>query len=152
MTRRLVLDAQGVTVLADPHHARHPEVRALLQAARDKRRKRATKDGYPTLVPTSVRIEAGWDRSAQTWSAMNALSVEDVVLNGVIANRAAALRSAVDSGARTSPADRRKRMLSTADAHLGAILQGGDIVAASDPGDVEAMASHRNISVTTVIL
>ena len=145
MTRRLVLDAQGVTALADPHHARHAELRALLQAARDKRRKRAAKDGYPTLVPTSVRIEAGWDRSAQAWSAMNALRVEDVVLDGGIANRAATLRSAVDSG-------RRKRMLSTADAHLGAILQDGDIVATSDPGDVEAMASHRNISVATVIL
>ena len=83
---------------------------------------------------------------------MNALSVEDVVLNSVIANRAAALRSAVDSGVRMSPADRRKRMLSTADAHLGAILQDGDIVATSDPGDIEAMASYRNLSVVTVIL
>ena len=145
MTRRLVLDAQGVAVLADPHHARHAELRAILQAARDKRRKRAAKDGYPTLVPTSVRIEAGWDRSAQAWSAMNALRVEDVVLDGGIANRAATPRSAVGSG-------RRKRMISTADAHLGAILQDGDIVATSDPGDVEAMASHRNISVATVIL
>lgn len=83
---------------------------------------------------------------------MNALSVEDVVLDGVIANRAAALRSAVGSGVGTSPSGRRKRILSTADAHLGAILQAGDIVATSDPGDVEAMASHRNISVATVIL
>jgi len=152
VTRRVVLDAQGVTVLADPHHARHSEVRALLQAARDKRRKSVTKDGYPTLVPTSVRVEAGWDRSAPAWSAMNSLRAEDVALDSNIANRAAALRTAVDSGGDASPASRRKRMLSTADAHLGAILHDGDIVATSDPGDIEAMASHRNISVTTVVL
>src|SRR2546428_508563 len=60
------------------------------------------------VVPTAVRVEAGWDRTASAWAFPNRLRINDMPLDSVHANTAAAIRNPTG--------------VSVADAHLGAAI------------------------------
>jgi hypothetical protein len=91
------------------------------------------------LVPTSVRVEAGWSRQASTGAALNRLRVADDPLDGGTADRAARVRSALG--------------VSVADAHLAATLAtaaGPHAVLTSDTDDMGRIAEHVGLRLTVV--
>jgi hypothetical protein len=78
------------------------------------------------VVPTTVRVEAGWDRSAPGAAAINRFRVRDHVLDAPAANIAATIQA--------------RCRLGPADAHIGATVKSvssGDVVVlTSDPTDI----------------
>lgn len=136
--RTIVLDNEALQALADVSHAKHGTVVAHLQGAVDRRRRGLTVDA---AVPTSVRVEAGWDRSRPGAAALNRFRVRDRELDAASANVAATM---VSSGVVTS----------VADAHVGATVLGlaaDDIVVlTSDPKDMAAVCAPRSVRVVTV--
>lgn len=134
--RHLVLDAgaAGSLTATRPGDRRRAEVLAAIAAA----------DGA-VVVPTSVRVEVGWDRRAPRWAGANRLVRRDDALD----------RPAADAAARLGAVGGR----GVADAHVvvaalrvgatprvGAPLRveatvGRDVVEVltSDPDDVEAL-------------
>jgi predicted nucleic acid-binding protein len=92
------------------------------------------------VVPTAVRVEAGWDRTSPAWAFPNRLRIADIPLDAANASTAAAIRS------RTG--------VSVADAHLGAVIQsapaGQITVVTSDPGDMRLVAGDRDITVAAI--
>lgn len=136
--RTIVLDNEAVQALADVSHAKHRTVVAHLQGATDRRRRgRLTS----TIVPTAVRVEAGWDRSRPGAAAMNRFRVNDQELDAVAANVAASI---VGSGT----------VSSVADAHVGATVRGLDsddiVVLTSDPRDIAAACAPRRVRIVSV--
>ena len=93
------------------------------------------------MVPTAVRVEAGWDRSRPSAAALNRFRVRDRELDAAAANVAASIVS-------TGIVD------SVADAHIGATTRGlatDDIVVlTSDPKDITAVCAPRPIRVVTI--
>jgi predicted nucleic acid-binding protein len=91
-------------------------------------------------VPTTVRVDAGWDRTAVSWSFANGLRIADVVLDAAQANTAASIRE--------------RTQVSVADAHLGAVIRSSGAeqvtVLTSDPGDAREVAGDRRITVMTI--
>jgi hypothetical protein len=134
--RALVLDNEAVQALQSADPPQHRAVMAHLVAMVGRRRRGAV---ATTMVSTSVRVEAGWDRSAPAAAAINRFRVADHSLDTATANVAACI-------AQTNTD------LSVADAHLGAaVLDLTDIdvvVLTSDPGDITRACSPR--PVTTV--
>lgn len=136
-TRITVLDNEAVQALADPRHRKHRRVLARVEAVAARNLRRA---GLARLVvPTAVRVEAGWDRRAADSAALNRLRVEDTTLDAAAADRAAQVRRAL--------------WVSVADAHLAATLQataGPHAVLTSDVDDVHRIAGHLGVRVTVV--
>lgn len=136
--RTIVVDNEAVQALADASHAKHRTVVAHLQAVVDRRRRGRKVDA---TVPTSVRVEAGWDRSRPGAAALNRFRVRDRELDATSANVAASI---VSSGVVTS----------VADAHVGATVLGladDDIVVlTSDPKDIAAVCAPRSVRVVAV--
>lgn len=98
--RRLVLDATAVDAFRSTRaeDRRRSEVLLAIAAA----------DGG-TTVPTSVRVETGWDRRAAAWSNANRLVPTDDALDAPAADLAAATRdpgAEAASGRAPSLADR----------------------------------------------
>jgi hypothetical protein len=128
--RRLVLDATAAGALRSTRRQdRHRAAVILAIAAAD----------AGTTVPTSVRVEVGWDRRSPAWSGADRLVPHDDVLDTAAADLAA---STLDP----APA-RSGRAPSVADRHVAvaAHRQGsrGDVtvvdVLSSDAGDVRAV-------------
>jgi predicted nucleic acid-binding protein len=121
--RAIILDNEAVQALSHPDHAKHRVVVAHLAAAVARRRRGAM---VRTVVPTAVRVEAGWDRSARGAAAINRFRVVDAVLDSSIANAGAAII--------------RRTGVSVADAHVGAAAQSliadDVVVLTSDPEDM----------------
>lgn len=136
--RTIVLDNEAVQALTEASHAKHRSVVAHLQGLVDRRRRGRTVDA---VVPTSVRVEAGWDRSRPSAAALNRFRVRDRELDAASANLAARVLS---SGVVTS----------VGDAHVGATVLGltdDDIVVlTSDPKDIAAVCAPRSVRVVTV--
>jgi hypothetical protein len=92
------------------------------------------------VVPTAVRVEAGWDRTSPAWAFPNRLRITDSPLDTANANTAAGIRG------RTG--------VSVADSHLGAIIQSAPhdqiTVVTSDPGDMRLVAGDKNITVAAI--
>lgn len=134
--RCLVLDNEAVQALQVPTHPKHRTVMAHLAAVVVRRGR-----GGPatTIVPTSVRVQAGWDRAASGAAAINRFRVSDHALDTATANLAARI-------------GRADVALSVADAHIGAAvadLADHDVVVlTSDPAAITRACSPR--SVTTV--
>ncbi len=114
---------------------RGPTVLAHLEVA-------ATRRGSGVLlsvvVPTSVPVGAGWDRTAPAWSFSNSFRVADRPLDTGAANSAAAAGAVL--------------RVSVAEAHIGATIAGvpdGDVVTVltSDPQDLGAVAGDRRVDV-----
>jgi len=91
-------------------------------------------------VPTSVRVAAGWDRTAPTWSFINQLRGTDLSLDSASANLAAVIRT--EAG------------VSVPDAHLGAGIQttAADrvTVLTSDPGDMRRFAGSTSAAIVLI--
>jgi predicted nucleic acid-binding protein len=89
-------------------------------------------------VPTAVRVEAGWDRTAPAWAFINRLRIADLPLDASQANAAAAIRN--------------RTQVSVADAHLGAAIQSADqvTVVTSDPPDMQLVAEGKHIEVVAL--
>jgi len=136
--RAIVLDNEAVQALAGQAHAKHRRVLAHLQAAVDRRRRGRSVD---VVVPTAVRVEAGWDRSRPSAAALNRFRVRDQDLDAASANVAASIVSAGVVG-------------SVADAHIGATareLVADDIVVlTSDPTDIVAACAPRPVRAVTI--
>jgi predicted nucleic acid-binding protein len=119
-----VLDAEAVHVLA----TKGSNKRWRLTSHFDFARRAATN---VAVVPSTVRVEAGWDRTAPRWAAINRLGIVDHHLD----------RESTDVAARL----RAEHGVSPADAHIGAIAHGrGDdrvVVITSDAGDIAAVTA-----------
>lgn len=89
------------------------------------------------VVPTSVRVEAGWDRRQPAAAAINRFRVVDHVLDGSAADVVAA--AIIDRLAEGS----------VADAHIGAAVgslpHDEVVVLTSDPGNITRVAGDRPV-------
>lgn len=136
MSHVVLLDKEAVQALADPHHRKHRRVLSHAQVVAHRRRRTAIQ----TVIPTSVRVEAGWDRTAPRSAFLNRLRITDLPLDATHANVAAELRSRLG--------------VSVADAHLGAVIATTTAdritVITSDPGDIRAVAG--TVRITTVAI
>lgn len=137
MSRVVVLDNEAVQALRDPGHSKHRRVVSHVQVVASRKR-RAVPIGI--VVPTAVRVEAGWDRTSPTWAFPNRLRIADSSLDTPSANTAAAIR------ARTG--------VSVADAHVGAIICSASdaqiTVITSDPGDIRRIAGEAHVTIVTI--
>jgi hypothetical protein len=137
MSRIIVLDNEAVQALRDPAHSKHRRVVSHMQVVANRKR-RAEPIGI--VVPTAVRVEAGWDRTSPAWAFPNHLRIADSPLDTPSASTAAAIR------ARTG--------VSVADAHVGAVIRsapGAQItVITSDPGDMRQLAGDADVTIVTI--
>jgi predicted nucleic acid-binding protein len=137
VTRIVLLDNEAVQALRDPAHRKHRRViREVLVTGL--RTVRATP--IQVAVPTAVRVEAGWDRTAVAWAFVNRLGIVDVPLD--ISHTDAAAGIAKRTG------------VSVADAHLGAAIQAAEVdqvtVITSDPADMRKVAEGRQVNVVAL--
>ncbi|MDT7580765.1 MAG: hypothetical protein QOK35_2029 [Pseudonocardiales bacterium] len=133
---RLLLDNEAVQALRDPTHRKHRRVLAFVESTVSRRRGSAT-----PVVPTAVRVEAGWDRRAARSATINRLRIDDAPLDTHRADLAAALVVAL--------------RVVVADAHLGAVvagLSGPVAVLTSDVDDLRRIAAHLDVPVRVVAL
>lgn len=135
--RTVVLDNEAVQALADPAHHKHRRVLAVVEvaAARNLRRGGTVR----LVVPTCVRVEAGWNRRDPGAAVVNRLRIDDLALDTLAGNEAAAIRSSLG--------------VSVADAHLGAVLgatEGPHAVLTSDTGDLRRIAKHLGARIKVV--
>lgn len=137
MARTLLLDNEPVQALLEPRHPKHRRVLAHLEVSASRNRRRA--GSMSVMVPTTVRVEAGWDRQAPAAATANRMPIADAILDAASANRAAHLRNALG--------------ISPADAHLGSVLQDveGDVtVLTSDPADLRRIVQETGRPATVV--
>ena len=137
MTRLVVLDNEAVQALASPRHPKHQRVLGHMEAVERRKRQAAA---VSLVVPATVRVEAGWDRSFAQWAFLNRLRIMDVPLDVAHANAAAAIHE--------------QAQVSVADAHIGATVQSSpdaDItVITSDPTDIRKVAGDRPVTVVAI--
>ena len=137
MTRLVVLDDEAVQALRDTGHPKHRHVVSQAQVVASRKRRAVA---IQVVVPTAVRVEAGWDRTSPAWVFPNRLRIADSPLDTASASTAAGIRD------RTG--------VSVADSHIGAVIQsvpGGHItVVTSDPGDMRLVAGDKNITVAAI--
>lgn len=130
--RALVLDNEAVQALRDEHHPKHRQVLAHLAGIVGRRRRGLD---VSAVVPTSVRVEAGWDRTQPEAAAINRLRVVDHTLDAAAANIAATIAEGL--------------AVSVADAHVGAVIRSLPhdevMVLTSDPGDITRVAGDRPV-------
>ena len=137
MTGTVILDNEAVQALSSASHPKHRRALSYVQvvAVRKGKGRRAIR----IVVPTAVRVEAGWDRSDPRAAFLNLLGVSDAHLDRESANRAAAIAS--------------KHHTSVADAHIGATAQlvpddGRPVsIISSDPGDMRIVAGPSPVAV-----
>lgn len=137
MSRLVVLGNEAVQALADPAHRKHRQVVSHAQVVASRKRRAAA---IEMVVPTTVRVEAGWDRSSPAWAFPHRLRIADIPLDTAYASAAAAIR--------------RRTGVSVADAHLGAVIRAAPAsqitVLTSDPGDMRLVAGDRDITVVAI--
>lgn len=136
--RTVVLDDEAVGALSNPGHHKHRPMLAHL-AGVVTRRRRGVATGV--VVPTAVRVEAGWDRTAPA-AVINRLRIADVILDAPSANVAAHI--VADTG------------VSVADAHIGAVVRllaraGDDVrVLTGDPHEITRSAGPAGVRVVRI--
>jgi hypothetical protein len=137
VNRIVLLDNEAIQALRDPVHRKH---RRVLDEVRIVAVRAARTVSISVAVPTVVRVEAGWDRTAAAWAFVNRLGIVDLPLGPDQADTAAGIR--------------KRTGVSVADAHLGAAIQ---VVAAdqvtvitSDPGDMRKVAEGRQVNIVTL--
>ena len=133
----MLLDNEAIQALADPAHPKHPRVVSHVQVVASRKRRAIP---ISVAVPTTIRVEAGWNRNSPAWAFLNRLRIADIPLDPSAANVAAAIR-----------ADAR---VSVADAHIGATITArsadGITVITSDPADMRRVAGDADINVVTI--
>lgn len=137
MTHLVVLDCEAVQALRDPGHPKHRRVVSHAQVVTSRKRRAIA---IQMVVPTAVRVEAGWDRTSPAWAFTNRLRIADSPLDTASANAAAGIRD------RTG--------VSVADSHMGTVIQSAPhsqiTVVTSDPGDMRQVAGDKNITVVGI--
>jgi hypothetical protein len=137
MTRVVVLDCEAVQALRDSGHPKHRRVVSHAQVVADRKRRAVA---IQMVVPTAVRVEAGWDRTSPAWVLPNRLRITDRPLATTSANTAAGIRDRTD--------------VSVADSHLGAVIQSAAhsqiTVVTSDPGDMRLVAGDKKVIVVAI--
>jgi predicted nucleic acid-binding protein len=137
MTDLVILDNEAIQALASPAHRKHRQALAYVQVIASRKR-RAT--DIQSVVPTTVRVEAGWDRTSPAWAFLNRLRITDSPLDPAATNTAAAIRAW--SG------------VSVADAHIGAVIgstQAAQIaVVTSDPADMRRIAGDKTVTIAAI--
>lgn len=135
--RSIVLDNEAVQALADAGHPKHRVVVAHLAGAAARRRRGRVVE---VVVPTAVRVEAAWARTASSAAAINRYRVRDHPLDTAGADVAAELQRVTATG--------------VADAHLGATvhsLSSNDVVVLTrDPVDIAAVCSPAPVTIVAV--
>lgn len=136
--RTVVLDSEAVDVLRDPNHTKHRGVLSHLEAAAVRRARGWT---VALVVPTTVRVEAAWDRTAPQAAGINRFRARDDELDSQRADIAARLRG--------------RHGVSVADAHLGAAARARAedndvIVLTSDPDDVRRVVDPAKVTVVAI--
>ena len=137
MTHLIVLDNEAVQALQDPGHPKHRHVVSQAQLVASRKRRAVA---IQVVVPTAVRVEAGWDRTSPAWVFPNRLRIADSPLDTASANIAAGIRD------RTG--------VSVADSHMGTVIQSASYdqitVVTSDPGDMRLVAGDKNVIVVAI--
>ena len=137
MTHLVVLDCEASRALRDPGHPKHRRVVSHVQVAASRKRRAVA---IQMVVPTAVRVEAGWDRTSPAWVFPNRLRIADSPLDTASANAAADIRD------RTG--------VSVADSHMGTVIQSAPhdqiTVVTSDPGDMRLVAGDKKITVAGI--
>jgi len=137
VNRIVLLDNEAVQALRDPGHHKH---RRMLDEVRIVAMRTAAAMSVRIAVPTAVRVEAGWDRTAAAWAFVNRLGIVDVPLDVSQADAAAGIA--------------KRTKVSVADAHLGAVIQAADVdqvtVLTSDPGDMRKVAEGRQVTIVAL--
>ena len=131
--RAVVLDNEAVQALREDRHPKHRQVLAHLVGIVERRRRGREASA---VVPTSVRVEAGWDRTQPAAAAINRLRVIDHPLDTATGNVAAAVADELPG-------------VSIADAHIGAAIRSLPhdevVILTSDPGDITRIAGGRPV-------
>jgi hypothetical protein len=137
VTHLVILDCEAVQALRDPGHPKHRRVVSHAQVVASRKRRAVA---IQMVVPTVVRVEAGWDRTSPVWVFTNRLRIADSPLDTASANTAAFIRD------RTG--------VSVADSHVGAVIQSAPhsqiTVVTSDPGDMRLVAGNKNVIVVAI--
>lgn len=136
--RTVVLDNEAVQALRAFDHPKHAQVIAHVQVVAQRKRKAIPLD---VVVPTAVRVEAGWDRRAPTAALINHLRIADVSLDAASANVSGDLVARLG--------------VSVADAHIGATVRtvaehGAVAIITSDPGDMVAVSDPISVTIVTI--
>lgn len=137
MSHLVLLDNEAVQALGDPAHPKHHRAISHTQVVTQRKRKTLA---IRIAVATSIRVEAGWNRTAPVSAFLNRLGIADIALDARQANLAADLR--------------RQTGVSVADAHLGAIMQSAAAdrvtVLTSDPDDMRVVAGNAAVTIVTL--
>ena len=137
MSHLIILDNEAVRALASPAHRKHRQALAYVQVIAGRKQRAAS---IQAAVPTTVRVEAGWDRTSPAWALLNRLRITDSPLDSPTASSAAAIRSQTG--------------VSVADAHIGAVIAAVSAtrvtVVTSDPGDVRRIAGDKTVTIATI--
>lgn len=137
MSHVVLLDNEALQALADTSHPKHRRVLSHVQVVAQRTRRAVP---IRLVVPTSVRVEAGWDRTAARWAFPNRLRITDGALDTTHADTAAAIR--------------QRTGVSVVDAHLGAAMASAVpdrvTVITSDPQDMRVVAGATKITVVTI--
>jgi len=136
--RTVVLDNEAVQALRATDHPKHAQVIAHVQVVAQRKRKAIPLD---VVVPTAVRVEAGWDRRAPAAALINHLRISDMPLESANANVAADLVAGL--------------RVSVADAHIGAAVhavagRGPVTIITSDPDDMAAVVDPVLATIVTI--
>lgn len=136
--RTVVLDNESVQALRRTDHPKHALVIAHVQVVAQRKRKAIPLD---VVVPTAVRVEAGWDRRAPASASVNHLRIRDVPLDPASADVAAGLVAGLH--------------VSVADAHIGATVhavadRGPVTIVTSDPADMAAVVDSVPATIVTI--
>lgn len=124
----VIIDTEAAAALLGNAPNKIERVMKYIDASKGRRRRNP--NATTILVPTTVRVEAHWDRTKPNAANANRLVSQDHELGTEAANRAARLADAHN--------------VSPADAHIGAIAadRHQDVtVLTSDPGDMEAVTN-----------
>lgn len=137
MSQVVLLDNEAVQALGDPNHRKHRRVLSHTQVVANRKRRAID---IRLAVPTTVRVEAGWDRTSPLWALANRLRIADMVLDSVAANMAAAIGAS--------------SRVSVPDAHLGAVIRSAPAdhvtVLTSDPGDMRLVAGEATVTIVNI--
>lgn len=136
MGRVVLLDTEMVHALGAVRSKKHRRAVALAHVDNDLRTRRTM-----LVVPSTVRVEAGWDRTSPRWAAANRLGVVDHHLDRQSTDAAVRLRAQHD--------------VSPADAHIGAPIdaRGPDddiVVITSNPDDIAKVADGTRTRVISI--
>jgi hypothetical protein len=142
MTHLVILDNEAVQALASPAHRKHRQALAYAQVIASRKRRAAD---IQAVVPTAVRVEAGWDRTSPAWAFPNRLRITDTPLDPATASTAAAS---------TAAAIRARTRVSVADAHIGAVIGASQAtritVVTSDPADMRRIAGGKAVTIAAI--